>query len=150
MAQANCNTTATETPTALRRDAVLPTAVSLIRHHSANQSSVPRLSLTARIRLSALHWAGGVAELDRCIQQALVLCDGVLIEAEHLQPAEENSRRVQSNMLRSLRAADGERDAAAKTLGIRTRTLRENMAGLREQGFPVPERAPAVSELSHE
>lgn len=144
------NTAHTIESVTLAPTAVVPAAVSLIRRHSDNQSRVPRLSMTARMSLAAHEWSSDAAELDACIQQALVLCNGEIIEAEDLRLARGNAQRVQSRVLRTLRAVNGVRSEAAKRLGINTSTLRRQLAGMRAQGFVVPETAPAITELSHE
>ncbi len=137
-----------ETP--LDRHAVVPAAVSLIRRHCDSQYKVPRLSLAARLSLSAHSWTGSMDELDHCVRQALVLCNGAVIQAEDLRLEQANAQRVQSVVMRSIRAANGVRSVAAKNLGISTRTLREQLAGMRAQGLPIPESAPARSELYHD
>lgn len=128
--------------TALDADSVLPRAVALVRHHVGPGRDAPRLSAAARAALIAHNWAGGEAELDDCIQRALVLAHDGLIQADDLGLAEYSRGtvrgRARAAVLRTLRAADGQRSLAAARLGIRPRSLRLLLARLRTEGLNVP------------
>lgn len=138
------------TDNVLAADSIVPAAISLIRQHSDHQYRVPRLSVDARMRLAKHKWRGGRTELDTCIQRAMVLCDGDVIDADDLQFTQDNAQRAQSVMLHALRTANGVRSEAARRLGINTSTLRRQLAGMRAQGLNVPQTAPVVTELHHE
>lgn len=143
--------TANNTPPGnLARTAVIPAAVSLIRRHCDSERPVPELSADARQALLAHDWSGGMAELENCIQQALVLGEGGQISAGDLHLAPENIQRAQSLMLRTLRAAGGARDVAAQHLGLSVRSLRQQLAGMRARGLLVPGTSPSVTELDNE
>jgi Nif-specific regulatory protein len=103
----------------------------------------PRLSTAALERLKAYRWPGNVRELENCIESAVVLCEGEILE-EHLPlptvdraapssseataspgaagllPLAEVERR---HILRVLESVKGNRTAAAKALEIGRNTL---------------------------
>ncbi|SEK74356.1 Nif-specific regulatory protein [Stigmatella aurantiaca] len=104
----------------------------------------PRLSPLALERLKGYRWPGNVRELENCIESAVVLCEGEILE-EHLPlptldrplpavgaepqaveagpallPLAEVERR---HILRVLEAVKGNRTAAAKALEIGRNTL---------------------------
>lgn len=119
---------------------VVAYAVSLIRRHAG--ASPPRLSDAARAHLQTHFWAPGYAGLEACIQRAIVLCDGQVIEPRHL-PLDagaviEYERCEQRTILSNLEAAHGARREAAARLGIAPRTLRLKLADLRARGVFVP------------
>ncbi len=129
---------------------VAPRAVSLLRRHADGRP--PQLTAAARRQLEGHAWASEAA-LERCLQRALVLCDGRAIEPRHLGlsgAAGDHLRREQRRILNSLRAArDLRRDAAAR-LGIAPRVLRLKLAELKAQGICLPAFAPDDAELRHE
>jgi two-component system response regulator FlrC len=106
-------------------------------------------------------WPGNVRELDNVMQRALILAAGPVIHVEHvhlealadLAPAGaargQDAQRTQALsdsvsaaerelILEALRSDNGNRQAAAKRLGISPRTLRYKLARLREAGVDVP------------
>lgn len=133
---------------------VVPRAVSLIRHHAGSRQPAPRLSAAARTVLTSYSWPGGEAELDACIQRALILAREGMIEAADLGLAETEAGtvrcRARAAVLRSLRAAHGSRALAAARLGISPRSLRLLVAQLRTEGIPVPAASRPAAELSHD
>lgn len=130
------------TPTAAGGTGIIAAAVDLIRHHAGDRNPVPRLSAAARTRLVARSWGPDLTDLEDCVQRALVLCDGDLIEPHHLSlgavGARDGERRETAAILKSLRASRGRRRDAAQRLGITPRTLRRKVAVLRERGVAVP------------
>ncbi|MEQ8798350.1 MAG: hypothetical protein RJQ08_07885 [Salinisphaeraceae bacterium] len=129
---------------------VVPRAVSLLRRHADGRP--PQLTAAARRQLEAHAWASEAA-LERCLQRALVLCDGRAIEPRHLGlsgSATDHLRREQRRILNSLRAARGLRRDAAARLGIAPRVLRLKLAELKAQGIGLPAFAPDEAELRHE
>ncbi len=106
-----------------------------------------RLSDAARRALAEHSWPGNVRELSNCIERAAILCDGPLIEPEHLRldpgpkgrPAladvldlsgplaevrERAADRAEEEAIGlAMRAADGDRAAAAARLGVSLSTL---------------------------
>lgn len=121
---------------------MIATAVGLLRHHAGDRTPVPRLSATARRRLVEQAWEPDLAGLEACLQRALILCDGPLIEPEHLALGDRRRRDDEQQatdiILQSLKATGGQRRAAAARLGIAPRTLRLKLADLRASGLAVP------------
>ncbi len=120
------------------------------RRHRLEQ---PKLSMAALERLKSYRWPGNVRELENCIESAVVLCEGEILE-EHLPlptvdragpsgggespasaaptgllPLAEVERR---HILRVLESVKGNRTAAAKVLEIGRNTLTRK---LKEYGF---------------
>jgi DNA-binding NtrC family response regulator len=106
-----------------------------------------RLSDAARRALAEHSWPGNVRELSNCIERAAILCDGSVIEPEHLRldpgpgggPAladvldlsgplaevrERAADRAEEEAIAlAMRDADGDRAAAAVKLGVSLSTL---------------------------
>jgi two-component system response regulator FlrC len=143
-----------------RRDDVLPLAMRLLELRSARGARIPALSADAAQLLLAYEWPGNIRELDNLLQRAMILSNGPLIEAAHIQfetmraaPATRGSAAVVDlggQPLRgSLRLAEGQilltalragatRREVAQKLGISPRTLRYKLAQLRSAGIDVP------------
>lgn len=119
---------------------VVALAISLIRRHSAGEP--PQLSAGARRMLAEFPWHNDLQALDDCIQRALVLCEGGVLEPGHLGMAAADQvcgeRRATAAILKSLRATHGARREAARRLGIAPRTLRLKLATLKQRGFDLP------------
>ena len=105
------------------------------------------LSERARKALAEHTWPGNVRELQNCLERALILCDGSVIEPAHLQldpavragptladvvdlsgPLPEVAKRVAARaeeeaIAAALRETGGDRAAAAARLGISLSTL---------------------------
>jgi two-component system response regulator FlrC len=136
-----------------RRDDVLPLAMHLLNSRCRAGQPIPALSAEAAQMLLTYPWPGNVRELDNVMQRALILVSGPVIRAEHIQletapaPVEAPAAAGLSNSLSSterdlildaLRSDNGNRQAAARRLGISPRTLRYKLARLREAGVDVP------------
>lgn len=137
-----------------RRDDVLPLAMHLLNARSRGGRPIPALSAEAAHMLLTYAWPGNVRELDNVMQRALILVNGPVIRAEHIQletaPALVESAVVATGLsdslssterdliLDALRSDNGNRRAAARRLGISPRTLRYKLARLREAGVDVP------------
>jgi Nif-specific regulatory protein len=134
----------------------------LARHFIATAAKrhrleTPRLSAAALERLKAYRWPGNVRELENCLESAVVLCEGQILE-EHLPlPAAERAApgvlaQVSSSgeapallslaeverrhILRVLELVKGNRTAAAKALEIGRNTLSRKLKeyGLSDEG----------------
>lgn len=68
-----------------RRDDVLPLAMRLLTSRCRAGERIPALSADAAHVLLTYNWPGNVRELDNVMQRALILCNGAIIEAEHVQ-----------------------------------------------------------------
>jgi two-component system response regulator FlrC len=149
-----------------RRDDVLPLAMRLLTTRCRPGERIPALSAEAAQRLLTYAWPGNVRELDNVMQRALILANGPVIYAEHVHmetdsfadsaPRAVTSPRSESNaeagpaglsdslsaterdlILEALRSDQGNRQLAAKRLGISPRTLRYKLAKLRDAGIDV-------------
>ena len=128
----------------------------LVEHFIRNSSVVPkrqvRVSPEAMDVLQRYHWPGNVRELENVVERALILCDGVAIEPEHLplgvrlEPTfrsdaddgrlttlEEVERRYIKRVLEECR---GHRQKAAAILGISERNLYRKLKELEPGATP--------------
>ena len=74
-----------------RRDDVLPLAMRLLTSRCRAGERIPALSADAAHLLLTYRWPGNVRELDNVMQRALILCNGAVIEAEHVQLEEQGA-----------------------------------------------------------
>jgi two-component system response regulator FlrC len=151
------------TPLRERRDDVLPIAMQLLSLRTRAGERIPALSADAAHRLLVHPWPGNVRELDNVLQRAIILCQGPVIEAEHVETesvaapravttvgsldaararsgalARSLERAEQDILLEALRSPQITRRAIAEHLGISPRTLRYKLARLRAAGIDVP------------
>jgi len=119
-------------PLAQRGDDVLLIARTILERESEGQA--PRLSRSACARLQSHSWPGNVRELRNVLLQALALRRSALIRAEDLEidadavAAVGNYHQRVSALRRelisgALEAADGNKAAAARNLGITRQAL---------------------------
>ena len=153
----------TITPLRERRDDILPIAMQLLSLRTRPGERIPALSADAAHQLLVHTWPGNVRELDNVLQRALILCQGPVVEAEHIEielmpssrlPAPSSvadtmrtrggalaktlERAEQEILLEALRSPQVTRRAIAEHLGISPRTLRYKLARLRAAGVDVP------------
>jgi two-component system response regulator FlrC len=142
---------------------ILPLANARIRLFTPPGARPPALTCNARRKLLEHRWPGNVRELENIVQRAVILAEGghihardILIEAtpaapvpslgeagtpergaaEHLK--EDLELHERALILQALQAEQGNRQAAARRLGISPRTLRYKIARLRERGLALP------------
>ena len=146
------------TPLRGRRADVLPLAMRLLASHCRSGAPIPALSAEAGQTLLAHDWPGNVRELDNVMQRSLVLCDGPVIENQHIsfeqlgtatqiveaKPA--TLARLRADLagalvatefdliLEAMRRDCGSRERMAERLGISPRTLRYKLARMRAAG----------------
>jgi two-component system response regulator FlrC len=153
-----------------RRDDVLPLAMRLLTARCRPGERIPALSADAAQVLLTYPWPGNVRELDNVMQRALILANGPVIQAEHVQVEADGGWRMADGekvadallearptqtttdnaqlasslglaerdlILEALKSDNGNRQLAAKRLGISPRTLRYKLAKLRETGVEV-------------
>jgi two-component system, response regulator FlrC len=144
------------TPLRHRTADILPLAMRLLGDHCRSRTQIPALSAAAGQYLLTHNWPGNVRELDNVMQRALVLCDGVAIEPQHLRfelpPPSSNERAAptrssdlagrlsvteQQIIIEALRNNFGSRERVARGLGISPRTLRYKLARMREAGVDL-------------
>ena len=75
----------TTAPLRERRDDVLPLAMRLLDARCRAGERIPALSADAAHLLLTYPWPGNVRELDNVMQRALILANGPVIQAEHVQ-----------------------------------------------------------------
>jgi len=122
------------------RDALLLAEHFLHRFVEENHASIRGFSEHARGKLARHTWPGNVRELENAIERAVVLCDGDVIEAEHLPfegaPDVQGGVRIPGStlaeierhaILSTLDAVDGSTARAAEILDISVRTIQYRM-----------------------
>jgi two-component system response regulator FlrC len=72
-------------PLRQRRDDILPVAMQLLGMRSRPGEPIPALGADAAQLLLTYPWPGNVRELDNLLQRALILVNGPVISAEHIQ-----------------------------------------------------------------
>jgi two-component system response regulator FlrC len=72
-------------PLRQRRDDILPLAMQLLGSRSRPGEPIPALGADAAQLLLTYPWPGNVRELDNLLQRALILINGPVISAEHIQ-----------------------------------------------------------------
>lgn len=75
----------TTAPLRERRDDVLPLAMHVLNARCRAGERIPALSAEAAHILLTHSWPGNVRELDNVMQRALILANGPVIQAEHIQ-----------------------------------------------------------------
>jgi transcriptional regulator with PAS, ATPase and Fis domain len=108
-----------------RRDDILPLAAGFLREFTGAPSELTREASEA---LRRHDWPGNVRELRNVIERALIMCDGRVIEAEHLSlpvrkdvpsPNGTNLEALERTAVqRAMRDAGGNKVWAARQLGI--------------------------------
>lgn len=150
---------------------IVPLAKLLLSRAAQEQGQPPlRLGDDAKQRLLAYAWPGNVRELNNVLQRALVLRKGSLITAADIplrdlemevdtqleEPLTEGNpggdslstdlkRTEQQLLLSALEAGGGNRQLAARKLGISPRTLRYKLSRLRAEGIEIPASGARVS-----
>jgi formate hydrogenlyase transcriptional activator len=110
---------------------------------------VDRIGSLAAARLASYGWPGNVRELANVMERAVILCEGSIIQEEHLGALDRGSRAVESDVFLTL--AEMERQhiqralartggvlagpqGAARLLGMRRSTVWSRMRKLGIQG----------------
>ena len=116
--------------------------------------------------LTSYQWPGNIRQLENCIEQAVVLCEGDLVDVGALwlgdtaapRPAD-SSIRIRSGLtlrdveqqyiLRTLQETGGNRTRAARVLGISLRCLQYKLKAYAEAGIEAPAQPNRASEPEH-
>lgn len=126
-------------PLSERTADILPVAEFHARRLARAQAgSRPRFSPLARARLLEHDWPGNLAELVNCVERAMLMRDGEVIEGAHIRPvsdvaAPEGDRmptliELELTAIRTaLRRTGGNVSRAAEMLGVSRDTLRYRM-----------------------
>jgi two-component system response regulator HydG len=119
-----------------------------------NHKTIDGFSDRARTKLRSHRWPGNVRELENAIERAVVLCEGQLIEDEHLPspsgdvelsdgppvPGATLAELEKYAILKTLEAVDGSSVRAAELLDISVRTIqyRLHQYGVSREKAPPP------------
>jgi transcriptional regulator with PAS, ATPase and Fis domain len=108
-----------------RSDDILPLAADFLREFAGTTTELTRDAMEA---LRRHEWPGNVRELRNVLERALIICDGPVIDAEHLCLRARKDVPLSSitdlgvlekkAIERAMRNADGNKVKAAKLLGI--------------------------------
>ena len=123
----------------------------LEKFSAAHRKAMPKLTAQAVELLTSYDWPGNVRQLENCIEQAVVLCDGDAVDVEALPLAETTPKRnapvgarepvgltlrevEQEYILRTLKAVGGNRTRATRLLGISLRCLQYRLKAYGQAG----------------
>jgi Nif-specific regulatory protein len=130
----------------------------LEKFSAAHRKPMPKLTAQALELLTSYDWPGNVRQLENCIEQAVVLCDGNVVDVDALPLAETTPKRSaplsarepvgltlreveQAYILQTLKAVGGNRTRATRLLGISLRCLQYRLKAYGQAGADL--RAPA-------
>ncbi len=115
-----------------------------------NHKQVEGFTARAKTKLRSHHWPGNVRELENAIERAVVMCEGTLIDADHLPYAAPTSESLTGisipgatlaelerfAIIKTLEAAEGSTARAAQMLDVSVRTIqyRLNQYGIDNDG----------------
>ncbi len=136
-----------------RRDDIPALAAHFLEKYAKeNGKSISGVSEKAMSLLMAYDWPGNVRELENYIERATVICKEAQVDERHLPPdlltrrspeTSEDGLRVgltvhdveRMLIFKTLDAQEGNRTAAARVLGISSRTLRNKLNEYRQMGL---------------
>jgi len=146
-----------------RKDDVLPLARRFIDRYAPQDAGHELLTEDACQALLAHDWPGNVRELENCLQRALVLRNGLFIQAQDLGLAvpagvvaeppslqlaipESGKAALRASgklaeyqyVIDTIRRFGGHKTKAAESLGMTPRALRYRLHAMREQGVQIP------------
>ncbi|MEL7024022.1 MAG: sigma-54 dependent transcriptional regulator [Pseudomonadota bacterium] len=148
-----------------RRGDVLPLVSHLLARYCKGRRAVPALTEKAKRALLQHTWPGNVRELDNVIQRTLVLlvndriaevdlafqmsakgttqADDGMVARSSGNGLQEDLRQAEFQLIsNALVEGAGNREVAARSLGISARTLRHKIARLRDAGMVMPRVTP--------
>jgi DNA-binding NtrC family response regulator len=143
-------------PLRVRDTDVLLLANHFLRRFTAeNKRRIEGFSDRARAKIVAHRWPGNVREIENAIERAVVLCDGPLVDEEHLPidvaPVAKGAVRIPGAtmaeieryaILSTLEATNGSTTRAAEMLDISIRTIQYR---LHEYGLAAKSKRPPAA-----
>ena len=138
----------------------------LRKFSAAHRKRIRAVTPAAMELLTSYQWPGNIRQLENCIEQAVVLCEGDLVDVGTLwlgdtavpRPAD-SSIRIRSGLtlrdveqqyiLRTLQETGGNRTRAARVLGISLRCLQYKLKAYAEAGIEAPAQPNRASEPEH-
>jgi len=127
-----------------RRSEIVAFAREFLAEATPSGAPVRELSSAAMVWLESQAWPGNLRELRNMIERAVLICDGSVIEVEHLDPAvgldiRANRAKValdeRHRVIDALTRFAGNQTGAARDLGISRNTL---IARLEKYGLARP------------
>jgi DNA-binding NtrC family response regulator len=138
----------------------------LRKFSGAHRKRIRAVTPAAMELLTSYQWPGNIRQLENCIEQAVVLCEGDLLDVGALwlgdtaapRPSD-SSIRIRSGLtlrdveqqyiLRTLQETGGNRTRAARVLGISLRCLQYKLKAYAEAGIETPAQPNRASEPEH-
>jgi two-component system response regulator AtoC len=127
-----------------RRSEIVAFAREFLADATPPGAPIRELSTTAMLWLERQAWPGNLRELRNMIERAVLICDGAVIEVEHLDPTagiDVRSNRAavapdeRHRVVDALSRFAGNQSGAARSLGISRNTL---IARLEKYGLARP------------
>jgi DNA-binding NtrC family response regulator len=149
-----------------REDIPLLAEHFLRKFSAAHRKPLPVLTPQALELLTAYDWPGNVRQLENCIEQAVVLCEGDVVDVDALPLADTTPKRTaeaagrfplgltlreveQEYILRTLKAVGGNRTRAARLLGISLRCLQYKLKAYNQGASEPAPRVDGAPETQH-
>jgi transcriptional regulator with PAS, ATPase and Fis domain len=127
-------------PLRQRREDIVPIAEHFLQRFAAGHATVPRLTPDVQALLRDHPWWGNVRELRNCIERAVLVHDGHVLDMLTMRPLLDDARAVARTLhllpiadlerlaiQDTLSRCDGNRTRAAALLGIGRRTLQKKL-----------------------
>jgi two-component system, NtrC family, response regulator len=138
----------------------------LRKFSGAHRKRIRALTPAAMELLTSYQWPGNIRQLENCIEQAVVLCEGDLVDVGALWLGDtaaprptDSSIRIRAGLtlrdveqqyiLRTLQETGGNRTRAARVLGISLRCLQYKLKAYAEAGIEAPAQPNRASEPEH-
>jgi transcriptional regulator with PAS, ATPase and Fis domain len=147
-------------------DIVLLVDHFLKKFSGAHRKRIRAVTPAAMELLTSYQWPGNIRQLENCIEQAVVLCEGDVVDVGALWLGDtaaarptDSSIRIRSGLtlrdveqqyiLRTLQETGGNRTRAARVLGISLRCLQYKLKAYAEAGIEAPAQPNRASEPEH-
>jgi len=158
-----------QTPALRDRRGDIPLLVEhfLEKFSAAHRKPIQALTPHAMELLTSYQWPGNVRQLENCIEQAVVLCEGDVVDVDALWLGDAAPRRVEADgsirvrsgltlrdveqqyILRTLQETGGNRTRAARILGISLRCLQYKLKAYAEGAAESSAQPARASEPQH-